>query len=98
MPYYKDKTCKECQAKYLDVDWIPARVKGYCSKDCFDDAEKLRFEKWYVDCAMIGLKNPIVPDSYEWGLKLKSTAKFKVFFEAGLSPDEAVDATFNTAH
>ena len=28
------KTCPKCGATFLDVDWIPARVSGYCSEHC----------------------------------------------------------------
>ena len=29
-----ERKCRHCGLAYMHVDWIPNRVKGYCSREC----------------------------------------------------------------
>jgi len=62
------KQCKACNTAFLDVDWIPNRVKGYCSKECDPEWVPTKYKKkkkeadWFT-----GYDNELFGDrSFNW--------------------------------
>jgi hypothetical protein len=45
-------SCRYCKLLFLPVNWLPYRVRGFCSKDCTPEErerlEKLKLKKLHL--------------------------------------------------